>query len=161
MHQVDVRYTRPLVLAAVNAFYRRTLLRRFGWSGWASLAVTLSALAFLTLRGIRSWVVGFIGAGILFIVLIFAAGYIAHYRNTTGRFDRMSQPEARFVFSDDGFTITSDQSTSTLSWASVREVWAFPDFWLILLSQAQFLTLPIEGVSEDIKTFIASKTTVS
>ena len=161
MLQVDVRYTRSLVVAAVNAFYRRTLLRGFGWSGWASLIVTLIAFGFLVLRGDRSWVVGFIGGGILIIVLILAGGYIAHYRNTTGRFDRMTKPEARFVFSDEGFTITSDAGTSTLSWASVREVWAFPDYWLILLSKAQFLTLPIEGVSADIKTLIGSKTTVT
>ena len=48
-----------------------------------------------------------------------------------------------------------------MSWASVREVWAFPQFWLILVSKAQFLTLPIEGVSDDIKALIGSKTTVS
>jgi membrane protease YdiL (CAAX protease family) len=58
MHQVDVRYTEPLVREAVNAFYWRTLRQRFGWSGWVALVVTLVAFGVLVLGGDRSWVVG-------------------------------------------------------------------------------------------------------
>lgn len=161
MHQVDVRYTEPLVRAAVNAFFRRTLQRRFGWSGLAALVVTLLALGFLVLGGDRSWVIGFIGACLFFVVLTFAVGYAAHYRNATARLERMSKPEARFTFSDQDFSIASELGTASLAWSSVREVWAFPKFWLILLSRSQFLTLPIEGASEDVLALIRSKTNVS
>jgi hypothetical protein len=161
MHQIDVRYTEPLVRAAVNAFFWRTLRRRFGLSGVFALVVTLIALGFLVLGGDRSWVVGFAGACVLFVVLVFAAGYIAHYRNTTGRLERMARPEARFVFTDADLSVTSDVGSASLAWSSVREVWAFPKFWLFLLSRSQFLTLPIEGAGEDVLALIRSKTTVS
>lgn len=161
MHQIDVRYTEPLVRAAVNAFFWRTLKRRFGWSGVFALVVTLIALGFLVLGGDRSWVVGFAGACLLFVLLIVAAGYIAHNRNATRRLKRMARPEARFVFTDRDFSITSEFGSASLAWSSVREVWVVPKFWLFLLSRSQFLTLPIEGVDKDFLALIRSKTTVS
>lgn len=161
MHQIDVRYTELLVREAVNAFFWRTLRRRFGWSGAVALVVTLIAFGVLVLGGDRSWVVGFSGAAILFVLLIFLFGYIAHYRNATGRLKRMARLEARFVFTEQDFSITSDLGSGSLSWSSVREVWAFPRFWLFLLSKSQFLTLPIEGVGEDVRALIRSKADVS
>jgi hypothetical protein len=161
MHQVDVRYTEPLVREAVNAFFWRTLRRRFGWPGWVALAATVAVFCFLVVSGDRSWLVGFMGAAILCVLLIFAMGYIAHTRNTTRRFARMAEPKARFVFTDRDVAIASDAGATTLAWSSVREVWAFPKFWLFLLSKSQFVTLPIEGVGEDVRTLIRSKVNVS
>ena len=161
MHQVDVRYTEPLVREAVNAFYWRTLQRRFGWSGWVALVVTAVAFGVLVLGGDRSWVVGFTGAAILFVLLIFLAGYVAHYRNTTRRLARMAKPEARFVFTGQDVSISSDAGSATLAWTSIREVWAFPAFWLFLLSRSQFVTMPLEGVGDDVLALIRSKADVS
>jgi hypothetical protein len=42
----------------------------------------------------------------------------------------------------------------------VREVWAFPRFWLFLLSSWSFVTLPLEGVGEDVQASIRSKVEV-
>ncbi len=104
MHQLDVRYTEPLVREAVNAFYWRTLQRRFGWPGWAALALTVAAFCFLIVTGGRSWLVGFMGAAILFVLLIFAIGYMAHTRNTTRRFARMAEPPKRVLSSRIGMS---------------------------------------------------------
>lgn len=161
MHRVEVRYTEPLVREAVNAFYWRTLRRRFGASGAIALVVTLIAFGVLVLDGDRSWVVGFTGACLLLVLLIFLAGYIAHYRSATGRLARMSSPEARFEFSAQGFAIASELGSASLTWSSVREIWAFPRFWLFLLSRSQFVTLPIEGVGEDVREFIRGEARVS
>ncbi len=161
MHQVDVRYTQALARAAVRAFYWRTLRQRFGWSGFAAFIVSASALGFLVLAGDRSWVVGFTAACLLICALILAWGYVAHLRNTTARFERMAEPSARFVLRELDFTVSSDAGSATLPWSSVREVWAFPRFWLFLLSRSQFLTLPTEGVGDGVLAFVRSKTKVS
>jgi len=161
MHQVDVRYSEDLAREAVRAFYWRALRQRFGWSGALAFLVSFGALAFLVLAGDRSWFVGFVGACLLFVALILAWGYMAHYRNTTQRFRRMTNPQARFVFSDNDLSVTSELGSATMLWSSIREVWEFPRFWLILLSRAQFITLPLEDVGEDTRTFIRSKTKVT
>jgi YcxB-like protein len=160
-HQVEVRYTKALVHAAVRAFYWRTLRRRFGWPGLSAFAVSSGALGFLILAGDRSWVVGFTGACLLICALILAAGYLAHVRATTARFDRMAEPRARFAFRDGDFSVVSDAGSATLQWSAVREVWAFPQFWLFLLSRSQFLTLPTEGIAQDVLAFVRSKAKVS
>jgi hypothetical protein len=161
MYEVDVRYTEPLARAAVRAFYWRTLRERFGWPGLLAFVGGSSALAFLIFAGDRSWVVGFAGACILICAFILARGYVAHFRNTTARFRRMTDPRAQFVFRDADFTITSDAGSATLRWSSVREIWAFPMFWLVLLSRSQFMTFPIEGVGDEVLSFIRSKAKVT
>ena len=100
MHQADVQYSERLAREAVRAFYWRTLRRRFGWSGAVAFLISLAALVFLVVAGDRSWFVGFVGACLLFVVLILSIGYIAHRRNTTARFRRMTDPKARLVFSE-------------------------------------------------------------
>jgi YcxB-like protein len=161
MHQVDVRYSEALVRQAVRAFYWRTLRERFGWPGILAFIVSLAALVFLVLGGDRSWIVGAVGACLLFVVLVFLAGYIAHHRNTVGRLRRMTNPQARLVFSDRDVSISSELGSATMLWDAVREVWAFPGFWLFLLSRSSFFTFPTEGVAEDVLAFVRSKTRVS
>lgn len=73
----------------------------------------------------------------------------------------MTSPQARFVFADNDVTLVSELGSATIPWASIREIWEFPDFWLILLSRAQFITLPIAGVGEDTRAFIRGKIKVS
>ncbi len=116
MHQVDVRYSETLARQAVRAFYWRTLRERFGWSGILAFIVSLAALVFLVLGGDRSWIVGAVGACLLFVVLAFVAGYIAHHRNTVGRLRRMTNPQARLVFGDRDVSISSDLGSATLLW---------------------------------------------
>lgn len=161
MHQVDVRYSEALAREAVRAFYLRTLRERFGWSGAFAFVVSLGALVFLVLGGDRSWIVGAVGACLLFVVLVLLAGYIAHHRNTVGRVGRMTNPQAQFVFEERDLSIASELGSATLSWDSVREVWAFPRFWLFLLSRSSFFTLPVEGVGNDVLAFVRSKARVS
>jgi hypothetical protein len=160
-HQVEVRYTKALVRSAVRAFYWRTLRQGFGWLGLLAFALSSGALAFLVLAGDRSWVVGFTAACLLGLGLVLAWGYFAHFRNTTARFNRMAEPRARFVFRDADFSVVSDAGSATLPWSSVREVWAFPKFWLFLLSRSQFLTLPTEGIGQDVLAFVRGKVEVS
>jgi len=161
MHQVEVRYSEPLAREAVRAFYWRTLRRGFGLLGLLAFMLSLACLGFLLLAGDRSWVVGFVGACLLAFVLILTYGYAAHRRSTVGRFRRMTDPQARFVFADKDLSIASELGSATLSWDAVREVWAFPRFWLFLLSRSSFFTMPTEGVGNDVLAFVRSKTRVS
>lgn len=161
MREVKVRYSEALVREAVRAFYWRTLRQRFGWTGALAFVVTLAALAFLVLADDRSWIVGFAGACLVFVVVILAFGYIAHYRNTMRRFRRMTNPEARFVFTERDFSVTSELGSATLPWSSVREVWAFPRLWLLLLSRSSFVTLPLEGVDQEVLSLVRAKVPVS
>jgi hypothetical protein len=91
-HQVDVRYTKALVRAAVRAFYWRAVGTAYGWL--LALAIPATLFVSLLFEGDRSWLVGAIGALLASLVLYLAAVYRAHYRQTVGAFARMANPVA-------------------------------------------------------------------
>jgi hypothetical protein len=159
MHEVEVRYSEALVRSAVRAFYWRALGRAYGWL--FALAIPVTLFVSLLLEGNRSWLVGALGAFLVSFLLYLNAIYRAHHDNTVGALRSMVKPEARMVFSESGVSLSADTGTANLPWSRIQEVWAFPKFWLFLMSRSSFFTLPIDGVGEDVLAFIRAKTKVS
>jgi hypothetical protein len=156
-HRTTLRYTERLVAQAVRAFWRKTV-------GFGLLVAVTLMIAFLVWRlvdGDRSWIVGLTGAVILLGVVMPAAVYVVHYRNSMGKFREMSQPVAEFVPDEDTFTLSSDRGTTSLKWNAVTEVWRFESLWLLLFSKAQFVTLPLEDVPGPMQAFILERVKTS
>ena len=134
---------RPWRAQAVRAFYWRTLRERFGWPGMLRLH-RKPHRPWLPRARRRPFVGRRLGRRVP-SVRSCSSFWLATSPTTAtrlARFERMASPQARFVFTRQGFSITSDSGPATLSWASVREVWAFPGFWLFLLSRSSFLPSP-------------------
>ena len=47
--------------------------------------------------------------------------------------------------------------TTTFNWSTIKEIWQFDDFWLLLFSRAQFATLPTACLPAEMRDFIAEK----
>ncbi len=47
--------------------------------------------------------------------------------------------------------------TTTFNWSVVKELWKFKDCWLILYSKAQFNTLPLADIPQEMRTFVELK----
>jgi YcxB-like protein len=90
-------------------------------------------------------------------VLLSIALYIVHYRRSLSRLRRMSIPQAVFEPAEEAFRITSDVGTLELSWRSVKEVWRFPHFWLLFISRAQFITLPLDDLNLEERQYVLNK----
>ena len=69
----------------------------------------------------------------------------------------MKQPVATLVADEESFTLASDHGSSTLKWDAIKEIWGFQDFWLLLFSKAHFATIPLEGLSEEMRAYILEK----
>ncbi len=69
----------------------------------------------------------------------------------------MGSPEASFECNEQGFTLSSEMGTATLPWSSVKEVWTYPRFWLLVFSPAEFVTLPLECLSAEAQSLILGK----
>ena len=121
----------------------------------AALAI---CIAYLLSRGDRSWIVGSLAATLFFVGVCFLFIYIAHYRNTVGRFRQMRIPEATLSYTEEQFTLTSELGSATLPWSSIIEIWCYPRFWLILFSRSQFATLPLDCLDAETQAFITRKT---
>lgn len=155
-----LRYSEPLLREVVRVFVVRSLRGRLGRLYFVAVALMVITLVLvsLVLRGERGWFVGFTAAGVLCVVAVVASVFIAHSRNTIGRFRKMRSPEATFRCTDEDFTLTSEMGTATMPWSAVEEVWRYPRFWLLVFSPAQFVTLPLECLSAEAQALILSKT---
>ncbi len=152
-HIVTLEYTETLLREAVFAFWKRTV----GVGFFVALALVLGSLAFLVWRGDRSCVVGALGAiAVLGLGFAFVL-YWAHLRNTMAKFRGIGAPVATLTLDDERFGVSSGLGTASMPWSSVIEVWRFPTFWLLMLSKAQFVTIPLGTVSSEMQAFIISR----
>ena len=153
MEAITLRYSEALLRRAVRAFWWRTT----GWTYVAAFALLSCASSYLVWKGDRSWLVGVLGAVLVLAITFAVALYIIHYRGTIGRLRRMRTPEATIEIGEEKFRISSDVGTSELAWTAVTEVWSFPEFLLVFLSKAQFITLPTKDLGAHACELILSK----
>jgi hypothetical protein len=122
-----------------------------------ALVILAVVLAFDVSSGDRSWRVGMLGAVLLIGAGMMVAIYFVHYANATRKLKEMGEPRAAFTASESSFTVASGAGSSTLPWSSVTEVWKLRGCWLLLFSKAQFITLPILCVPEEMRAFILQR----
>lgn len=159
MIETRLRYSEPLLREAVRAFFFRAVLRQLGIPFFVVTAMLIAILVFLISQHDRGWMVGFLIAFVMLTGVFLTAVYVAHFRNTIGKFHQMRTPEATFSFDEQQFTLASDLGSATMPWSAITEVWRHPRFWLLLFSRSQFVTLPLDCLDDQAQAFITRKTT--
>jgi hypothetical protein len=152
-YRATLTYTEALVARAVTLYWRRSI----GIGLVIAVLVTIAALLWLITNGDRTWVVGLLRAVVALGILFPAIVYVVHYRNSMDKFREMANPIAEFIADDDEFTLSSDRGTTTLKWSAIREVWRYDFLWLLLFSRAQFVTVPLDGVSEKMRRYVLAR----
>ena len=153
MGPFTLRYSEGLLRRAVRAFWWRS-------SGWRSVVTFTLGCAFvaaLIAKGDRSWLVGMMGAMLGCLVLVWTSVYVTHDRASLGRFRRMRVPEVRLELGEERFRVTSDLGVSELGWDAFVGVRQYPEFWLLYLSRAQFITLPAADLPDEARDLILAK----
>jgi hypothetical protein len=157
MYEVSLRYSEPLLHEAVRFFVVRAVLRQLGSMFFIVVGGLILALAWYMYIHERGWIIGFLVATILFVGVFIAMIYVAHHRNTIGRFRQMRTPEATFSYDEQVVCFTSELGSSTMPWSAITEVWRHDRFWLLLFSRSQFVTLPLDSLDESTRDFIDLK----
>jgi hypothetical protein len=152
-YQTTLTYSEPLIRQAVWGFWRRVVGFRFVFL----IALVAASLAFLVLGGDRSWLVGVIATILIFGVLFSAAVFSVHYRNSAQKFRELCNGQASMTATPQTLSFFSAAGTSSIPWKSIREVWQFQTFWLILFSKAHFATLPLKDISPELQDFILER----
>ncbi len=151
--EVTLRYTEPLVRRAIFEFWKRTV----GWGFPVALMLCGISMVVLLMSGHRSWFLGVIGSVLVLGIGLCAALYVSHFRHSMAKFRALKNSEASFTLDSATFTLSSSEGSSTMPWKSVSDVWKFEEFWLLLFSKAQFVTLPIESISTEALNFISAQ----
>ena len=150
MQPIKVHYSEELIRKAVKAYWFRVT----GWRFLVAYLLLTGSLGYLIAVDDRSWFVGVLGSGWVLGLIFSAAIYSNHYRASLKRLRQMRRPEAIFEFDEKNFRISSDIGKSELPWSTICEVWRFSDFWLIFLSRAQFMTLPLADLDNEAREYI-------
>ncbi|MGD9644780.1 MAG: YcxB family protein [Pirellulales bacterium] len=152
-HETTLIYSEPLLKKAVLCFWRRSFGAGFG----VVLVLIAILLAFLVARGDASWMVGVLGSVLALAIAMAVAVYVIHYRNAISKFREMGDAKAIFRAEESSFTMTSSIGTSSFRWSATKEIWQFPDVWLLLFSKAQFVTLPTACLPLEMQSFIVQQ----
>lgn len=153
---VKVTYTEEIVRDAV-----RTFVWRRGVAGkkalWLAEAAMIAFLIWLLWKGEQGWLIGVIVAAVPLAPCLMVAVWIAHHRNTVGKFRRMSSHQADFTFSNEGLEVTSELGSAKIPWSGVTEIWEKPDYWMLFTAPSQFMTLPVQAMTLTDREFLRSK----
>lgn len=151
-----VTYTDTIVRSAVKTFVWR---RGIGGQKrlWFAEIVLAALLLWLLACGDRGWFVGFLGATLLAPPIFITAAWLAHYRNTVGKFRSMQSPVADITIGADGLAVTSELGSAQIPWSSLTEIWDRPTYWMFFTAASQFFTIPIETISTEDRDFVRSK----
>lgn len=153
---VNVTYTEEIVRDAVRTFvWRRAIAGQKAL--WLAEAVMIAFLIWQLWKGGQGWLIGVVGAAVLLAPCLILAVWIAHYRNTVGKFRRMLSHRADFTFSNDRLGVTSELGSAEIPWSGFSEIWEKPDYWMIFTAPSQFITLPVQTIPPRDREFLRSK----
>lgn len=154
-YRARVIYTEPMLRQAVRTFVWRSAMRRW-WLWLAAILITVIGLITGWHKG-PSWADGVAITGLILVPLFFSLVWWSHFAHTVGKFRAMTSPVGEFTFRDRDVTIASSLGSATLPWSSFVDVWEMPRFWMIFPARNQFVTLPIETLSEELRDFVRSR----
>lgn len=156
-YQAKLQYDSALLREALFGFWWRTV------TGRLLVAIVISCLGFVYfwVNGDRSWLIGAFGSVLLLGVGMIVAVYFVHFANMKRKLKDMGTPEATFTASESSFSVASGAGSSTIPWSTVTDVWKFKRCWLLLFSKAQFITVPLASVPEEMRAFILQRVSVA
>ena len=157
-HEASLSYSQPLVKRAALAFWRR----KVGVALPLAFVVTVGAWLYtVVVARDSSWMAGATGAILLFCAVLVGAVFFSQYRSSLQRLREMRTPAAVFRAGDDGFELNSDIGSVKLAWTSVKEIWQFQEFWLLMFSKHQYNVIPTSNFTLEMKDFVVHKVTAS
>jgi hypothetical protein len=152
-YRATLEYSEPMLRRAAFAYWRRFVGSAYG----VGVFVVAGCLAALLRNGDRSWVVGVLGTCVAFAVGFSAAVFVVHWRRSIGRLRRLCTRTASLLATDMELCLSSELGTNALPWSAVTQIWRYSEFWLLVLSHRQVVTLPLASLSAQARSFIAER----
>lgn len=153
LNSIKLRYSESLIREAVRSYW----IKHVGLGFPVATLLLSLILVFQIIEGDRTWVIGVLGSVVFMAFVIMVASYYVHLHRSLKRFKMMKSPDATLELDAEKFRVKSDMGSSEFQWALISQVWRLEKVWLLFFSAGEFMTLPIEGMSAESKSFIISK----
>ena len=153
METISLKYSEPFIRKAIRAYWWKNVGPLF-----PIIALFLAIFViYRVAEGDRSWLIGGLGTLVLISFTVMAASYFVHLRRSLSRLRRMKTPEATLELGEERFKVTSDIGSSEIEWSLITNLWCFENVWLLFFSGSEFMTLPVDGISAESRSFIIEK----
>lgn len=152
MITAPLSYTPSLVRRAVLAHVCRSL----GTGGILSFLVVVAGAVLVVGSDPWSWYSGVLSGIVAVLTLGIAGVFLLHYRQAMGKLARMGEPHAVLELSDAELRVSSRSGTFAAPWATFSDLWQF-DFWLLIVGQGQFMTLPLADLPGEARAFLLAR----
>ncbi len=152
MLTVTLHYSPAIIRRSVFAYLRRG----FGTVSLVGLAVVGVYASFLVVTDPGSWLTGAIFGAVAVLSSLLIGLYLIHYRQGMAKLARMHHHFAVLQLTESALIVSSQTVSSTIQWSTFTGLWRFNDFWLLIIGNGQFMTLPLADLTEEAQVFIAS-----
>lgn len=153
-HSIRVTYDEEILKKGVRSFVWHRVCKGFGYLGLAAFLLLLPSLLLADEMG---WFQFLLIAVLVMAGLIVALAYWANLRQKLMRFRQMQDPAVTMNLREEGFEVTSSLGTSSQLWSFITGLLKKPDFWLLFGPRAEFIVLPIVGVSPEALDYLEQK----
>jgi hypothetical protein len=149
---IEVRYTKSIMRRAILDFLGRLYVKNL-------LVPTFLAIIMLVVVCLQDWIwlKAIIIVTALMIPSMLIAGYILRIRQSFKRLELLNDGRVIMTANDAGLSIESASGKAELIWKAYTGIWEFPEEYLLLMGEAQFITLPKSQTPPEFIEFIRQK----
>ena len=151
-HELVLRFDEATCRAAVARYWQG----QFGWRTIIELSIG-AVILIVAATYSKGWLTGALGAVVFMYAALSLYAYVYQRKRILDLYRMMNDPEVRWTLNENSLATKSSVGYSEMPWSSITELWKFSDLWLLFLARNAFITLPLNGVSDDAKAFLESK----
>jgi len=149
--EYTVTFTKQIIKDSVYLWWKTVV----GWHTVLIGIILLGLSVYLYTEGNDSWYIGALGSISLLGILIFVTSYIYKLRQSLQFLS--NDNSVKYNFAQDYFSTEAHTGRSEIKWSLIKKVLKRQDIWLLFLSGGQYLTLPVDELSDEGKAFILSR----
>ena len=109
--------------------------------------------------GQTDWLFGSLLVVLMMGAGLFASAYFMRLNHAVGLLKKMGTPVVSYELTVERVKASSNLGTTEVKWEMFSELWIFPRVWLLLFDKANYLTLPSNQLSEEVKDFLKMRIT--
>lgn len=153
-YQITMTYTLPMLKKSV----RRYWLKALGWRYFLAMFFVSFCFISALIKQDTSWMMGAFAVIFTLGLLFGISTYLNNRYHVLGTFRALENPEVTIKMYDDKFALSSELGEGEWPWSAIKEIWRYPDTWLVFLARASYATFPLKVIPTEAQQFILEKT---
>lgn len=151
--QLTMTYTTALLKQSVIRYWKRAL----GWRYFLVMLLLGCCLITAFIKQDTSWMTGAMAVVFTFGVIFGLSVYLNNKHHVLGTFNALQNPSINFTIYDDKFALSSELGEGDWSWSAIKEIWQYPNTWLVFLARNSYATFPLDAIPQEAQKMILEK----